>query len=169
MPETNESLPSYNRNFKTTSIKNRKLLILILQNSLPKSESNVKHQKNKAISGSTCKTLGVNLNIKCDTLHKKHNSKTYNSTKQRVFGFFCSISDPLGIIAFCLIEPKLIVQDSWRRKIGWNARLLQDLKERFAKQKSELEYLRGINVPRYCESNINETKNELHIFAVPPF
>lgn len=91
-------------------------------------------QKNKTISDSTCKTLGGNLNIKCDTLHKKHNSKTYNSTKQRVFGFFCSISDPLGIIAFCLIEPKLIVQDSWRRKIGWNARLLQDLKERFAKQ-----------------------------------
>ena len=53
--------------------------------SLPKSESNfIPKLKNKTISDSTYKTLGVNWNIKCDPLHIKYNSKTYNNTKRGV-------------------------------------------------------------------------------------
>ena len=67
------------------------------------------------------------------------NTKTYNNTKGQVLSFLCSIYDPSGLIAPCLIEPKLIVQEPWRRNIGWDARLSQDLEERFNKWKLELE------------------------------
>ena len=44
----------------------------------------------------------------------------------------------MGLVAPCLIEPKLIVQESRRGNKGWDARLPQDLQEKFVKWKLEL-------------------------------
>ena len=50
----------------------------------------------------------------------------------------CSIYDPLGFIAPCILESKLIVQEFWKRNLYWDDPLLCDLLSRFENWQIEL-------------------------------
>ena len=81
-------------------------------NQLPETE--VLHKKAVAEQHnrvSTHKALRILWNVKTDLL--------------------CSILDRLGIVSPCLIEPKLIIQELWKRKVDWDEELPSDLKYRF--------------------------------------
>ena len=78
----------------------------------------------------------------------------------------CSIYDPLGFIARCFLEPKLIVQECWKRNLVWDDPLLCDLLSRFDKWQKKLYLIKDIKVARFY--GFNELKGdtvELHIFT----
>ena len=65
----------------------------------------------------------------------------------------------------CLIEPKLIAQEAWQRKLNWDEDLPQDLSDNFDKWQTELPYIEQISIPRYYNFDISKLFTELHIFA----
>ena len=77
----------------------------------------------------------------------------------------CSIYDPLSFIAPCILEPRLIVQQFWKRNLDWDDPLPCDLLSSFEKWQKELYLRKDIKVPRFY--SFNERKGntvELHIF-----
>ena len=96
-----------------------------LVNKIPESE---KPSRNQA------KILGINWNIESDDLRLREINKSFIPTKQGVLSVLCSIFDSLGFIALCILEPKLIVQECWKRNLDWDDPLPCDLLSRFQKR-----------------------------------
>ena len=76
------------------------------------------------------RALGVMWDTENDVLFIKSTFKDLPSTKRGLLSFISSIFDPLGIVAPAVIEPKLIIQELWRRKIDWDSELPADLLDR---------------------------------------
>ena len=87
-------------------------------NQLPETEI----LNNKAIAEqsdqeSTHKALGILRNVKTDELRIKFSDKNFLNTKRGLINLLCSIFDPLGIVSPSLTEPKIIIQELWKRKV----------------------------------------------------
>ena len=93
------------------------------------------------------------------------NIKRISNTKRGLLSVLCSVFDPLGFVAPCLIEHKLIIQELWHRNIEWDQTLPADLEGRANKWINSDKYLSEIEVPRYYRINMSIKKPELHIFA----
>ena len=65
-------------------------------------------------------------------------TKSVALTKRELLSFISSIYDPVGLMAPVTLEPKLIIQDLWRRQIDWDVELPDDLKLRWTKWKQTL-------------------------------
>ena len=93
-------------------------------------------------------------------------TKNVALTKTGLLSFISSIYDPVGLITPVTLEPKLIIQDLWRRQIDWDIELPDDLKLRWTKWKQTLQYLENIEIPGwYGFTNTEFRQVQLHIFA----
>ena len=109
--------------------------------------------------------LGIIWKIKGDTLRVDLVRETFPLTKRGVLSQSCTIFDPLGILNPCILELKLIGQELWRRKIGWDSMIPKDLLDRFNKFQNGLIYLENIENNRYYGFDSSRERTELHIFA----
>ena len=91
--------------------------------------------------------------------------KTFLNTKSGLLSLLCSIFDLLGIVSPCLIEPKLIIQELWKRKVDWDDELPSDLKYRFQGWRSQLRSLPRIFINRYYGIDTHTETTELHFLA----
>ena len=73
-----------------------------LLNKIPESEK---------VSTNQAKILGINWDIESDNLTLREINKSFIPTKRGMLSALCSIYDPLGFIAPCILKPKLIVQE----------------------------------------------------------
>ena len=126
-----------------------------LLNKIPKSEK-----------GSTnhAKILGINWDIESDDLSLCEINISFIPTKRGVLSVLCSIYDPLGFIAPCILEPKLI--ECWKRNLDWEDPSLCNLLSRFEKCQKELYLIKNVKVPLLY--GFNELKGDtvqLHIFT----
>ena len=103
--------------------------------------------------------------MESDTLKLPSNIKRISNTNRGLLSVLCSVFDPLGFLAPCLIEPKLIIQELWQRNIEWDQILPADLEYRTNKWINSVKYLSKIEFSRYYRINISVKKPELHIFA----
>ena len=53
--------------------------------------------------------LGINWDIEIYNLSLREINKSFIPTKRRVLSVLCSIYDPLGFVAPCILESKLII------------------------------------------------------------
>ena len=93
------------------------------------------------------------------------NIKRISNTKRGLISALCSVFDPLGFVAPCLVEPKLIIQELWQRNIERDQTLPADLEGKADKWINSVKHLSQIEVPRYCGTNMSVKKSELHIFV----
>ena len=99
-------------------------------------------------------------------LQIKSVDKQTPTTKRGILSFITSIFDPLGILAPSILEPKLIVQELWRRKIDWDEKIPVDLEKRWLEWKSTIDNIRIIEIPRWYNIEIKgSSKLNLHVFA----
>ena len=84
------------------------------------------------------RALGIIRDPQEDMLRIKDVTKNVVLTKTELLSFTNSIYDPVGLIAPVTLEPKLIIQDLWRRQIDWHVELPDDLKLRWTKWKQTL-------------------------------
>ena len=84
------------------------------------------------------RTLGVLWDPSQDTLKIKAINKDVTETKRGILSFVSSIFDPLGIIAPVVLEPKLIIQELWRRNIDWDTPIPLDLSKKWKAWKEGL-------------------------------
>ena len=91
--------------------------------------------------------------------------KAVLNTKRELLSLLCSIFDPLGIVSPCVAEPKLIMQELWKRKVDWAEELSSGLKYRFQKWLSQLRYIPRIFINRYYGIDTHTETAELHFFC----
>ena len=95
------------------------------------------------------RALGIIWNPQRDMLRIKGVTKNVVLTKRGLLSFISSIYDPVGLIAPVTLEPKLIIQDLWRRQIDRDVQLVDDLKLRWTKWKQTLQFLEDVEILIY--------------------
>ena len=58
--------------------------------------------------------------------------------------------DPLGILASCLLEGKLILQKETILGLGWDDELSEDILKDWSKWVNVMESFAGLSIPHYC-------------------
>ncbi|XP_044727788.1 uncharacterized protein LOC123291538 [Chrysoperla carnea] len=71
-------------------------------------------------SGNMQSVLGLQWDPESDTLSFKINSVVHKCTKRNILSTIARIFDPLGIIAPVILQAKLMIQNIWILKLGWD-------------------------------------------------
>ncbi|XP_047031145.1 uncharacterized protein LOC124638261 [Helicoverpa zea] len=115
-----------------------------------------------------CKTLGLRWCNSSDELNFKTNLNinidTTQLTKRKVLSIISQVYDPLGLLAPNIIITKILIQQLWLRKIGWDEPVPSDLACSFIKLITSLQHLSEIHVPRHVTTQ-HAQQLELHIFT----
>ncbi|XP_011858966.1 PREDICTED: uncharacterized protein LOC105556478 [Vollenhovia emeryi] len=116
--------------------------------------------------GDEVKTLGHYWNPLDDVLRYKINTKSDNTriTKRTLLSLISQIYDPLGLVGPACIRAKIILQQLWRLKIGWDESLPADLHTMWVQYYSQLSSISSISIPRLIVC-ANPKKIELHGFC----
>ena len=117
-----------------------------------------KISESEKASTNQAKILGINWDIESDNRTLRAINKSFIPIKRGVLSVLCSIYDPLGFIAPCILEAKLIVQECWKRNLDWDDPLPCDLLSRFEKWQKELYLIKDVKVP--CFYGFSELKGD---------
>ncbi|XP_046748847.1 uncharacterized protein LOC124412775 [Diprion similis] len=116
--------------------------------------------------GDEVKTLGLFWNHTNDTLRYKVNTMDTKMkvTKRSVLSLISQIYDPLGLVGPACIKAKIVLQQLWRLKIGWDESLPSDLHTIWRSYYNQLSRINDISIPRVVVC-ANPVKIELHGFC----
>ena len=110
--------------------------------------------------------LGINWSIKSDTLSLKSLESCESQTKltkRIILSRVSSLFDPLGLATPLTIKGKLLIQQAWKSKIGWDQELPEDFVEAWPEIEYSLNNAGSLIFPRNIfTSDIIST---LHIFV----
>ena len=110
--------------------------------------------------------LGLLLDPQKDVLQIKAVDNDLPVSKRGILSFISSIFDPLGMITPAILEPKLIIQELWRRNVDWGDELPSELKYCWEEWKKTLQDLPSMEIPRWYDIDFtNEQGPQLHVFA----
>ncbi|XP_063893017.1 uncharacterized protein LOC126056575 [Helicoverpa armigera] len=113
-------------------------------------------------------TLGLGWDPSTDTLHFPiHSSllsKNNNPTKRSILSNLFKIFDPLGLLSPCVVQTKIILQQLWLEKLGWDDHIPEEISKAWDKFSESLSALMAIKIPRHvlCDE---PTSIELHSFC----
>ncbi|XP_050684778.1 uncharacterized protein LOC126979511 isoform X3 [Leptidea sinapis] len=111
------------------------------------------------------KTLGLNWKLFNDTFSFTINLKhTDIISKRHILSTIAQIFDPLGLVAPCIVESKIIMQQLWLAKCTWDEPVSEDIQRSWESFQNTLPLLNNIEIPRWisCDSPI---KLQLHVFT----
>ncbi|XP_055589038.1 uncharacterized protein LOC129741339 [Uranotaenia lowii] len=89
-------------------------------------------------------------------------------TKREILKVVMSIYDPLGLISAFVIHGKIIIQDVWRAKIGWDEKISPELFSRWKHWLCVLKQMEKVVIPRcyFPGYEIEYLKSlQLHVFV----
>ncbi|XP_076247806.1 uncharacterized protein LOC143187478 [Calliopsis andreniformis] len=110
------------------------------------------------------KVLGLHWSSVKDELYFKITPSTRKRiTKRSILSEISQIFDPLGLVGPVITRAKLIMQQLWQTKTGWDESLSQELCTQWTEYRKELSHLIELKIPRRALDAAN--KIELHGFA----
>jgi hypothetical protein len=120
----------------------------------------------ETIDDTTVKVLGINWNPHSDLFEFRNTEISNNTviTKRYILSYIASMYDPCGWIAPVIFTAKVILQELWLLKIGWDERIPEDLENRWKSFASQLNILSHIKIPRLVIPT-NTRQYELHGFS----
>lgn len=89
-------------------------------------------------------------------------------TKRQVLQVVMSLFDPLGIISAFLIHGKMLIQEIWRTRIGWDDALPIEIMSSWKRWIEVIRKLRSVKIPRCYFPNYDDNSYDtlqLHIFV----
>ena len=111
----------------------------------------------------TERALGVRWNIEKDAFVFSTRKKEVPATKRGILKLVSSIFDPLGFLAPFIVQAKMLLQEIWRRKRGWDDKIDEDLETSWKKWLDALDSIGGFKIPqRYV--NEDEMQNINYIY-----
>lgn len=85
-------------------------------------------------------------------------------SKRAILSDLNKIFDPLGFLSPVLIKGKIFLQQLWAMKIEWDAKLPNEIQEKWRQFYEELEQLETIRIPRKTRPEISDV-TEIHGFC----
>jgi len=88
-------------------------------------------------------------------------------TKRELLQCISSIFDPMGTISPITVEAKIIMQELWKKKFGWDEVLPDEIRDECQKLCDSLTSLDEIKIPRFVGTRSDDStpKYELHVFT----
>ena len=77
-------------------------------------------------------------------------------TKRQLLQCISSVFDPMGVVSPVTVEAKIIMQELWKRKFGWDDILPDDVRKECQKLCDSLLSLSGIKLPRFVGARNND-------------
>ncbi|XP_028968772.1 uncharacterized protein LOC114828513, partial [Galendromus occidentalis] len=84
--------------------------------------------------------------------------------KRRLLRSLASIFDPLGIVAPLTMNAKILLQSTWKTKLGWDSTLSETQTTEFNVFAETLKAAKDLSIPRLMLGS-NEVSRTLHIFC----
>ena len=117
------------------------------------------------------KVLGIKWLVHEDIFIYKVNPRIFGEfkttsgrpTKRELLSFVMSIFDPLGLIAFVTIGPKLLLRETWKQELDWDDQIPENMMGAWKQWIYELEYVDRLRFPRWYGTE--DAEIELHIFC----
>lgn len=111
-------------------------------------------------------TLGLTWNTNSDTFQYRVQLKTASPriTKRIILSVISQIFDPLGLVGPIIIQSKLLLQDLWKLKIGWDDPVPKELQSKWLNFQEQLRYISKLSVPRHAFGK-RYNKMEMHGFC----
>ena len=104
------------------------------------------------------RALGISWDPNSDMLTFKVVNKNIPETKRGILSMVSSIFDPMGLISPIIVKAKLLIQEIWRRSLGWDKKLPRDLNDQWNLWKNLVLKLPSLAVPRRINFKSTETK-----------
>ncbi|XP_069181147.1 uncharacterized protein [Procambarus clarkii] len=99
------------------------------------------------------KVLGVEWDTTADQLTiKSVEPNTTNLTMRKLLSRVSKPFNPLGLLSPILINGKLIMQECWQQKMGWDDLITPTLQEKWQGLEKDLSILESVNYPGVCHS-----------------
>jgi hypothetical protein len=87
-------------------------------------------------------------------------------TKREVLSLVMSLFDPIGFLAILTVKAKMILQATWRSKIGWDDPIPHSAYTRWQEWLTELQQIQSFSIPRCYSQNFSTSEDvQLHIFG----
>ena len=111
------------------------------------------------------KTLGLLWNPNLDEFQFAIKASLEKAqSKREVLRRLMSVFDPLGFLASFLITGKFLLQETWKKKIGRDEPLPEDLQKKWQFFQDEVQWLKNVRIPR-CYEVGSITRNASHFTA----
>ena len=112
------------------------------------------------------RTLGITWNAKTDEFVIQVNVKSRPATRRGMLSEMAQVFDPLGLIQFCILPARRILQDICTSGCDWDEPVDSPFKERWEEWTSKLEALNGYALPRCIKPcGFEPVIRELHVFS----
>ncbi|CAL8145348.1 unnamed protein product [Orchesella dallaii] len=115
---------------------------------------------------SSIKALGVQWNPIQDSFSFNNFNIEYkeNITKRALLSDLARVFDPLGFLSAVTIRAKMIMQEIWRLKIGWDELLPTSIQHQWKEYCQQLQDIRHVIIPR-CITVSSSARYEIHGFC----
>lgn len=132
---------------------------------LPKTEGNT--QPEVEIETTLCKILGLIWKPESDTLHflVTPSSTNPHPTKRIISSEIAKLFDPLGLISPILVRAKIMLQEIWCTKIGWDDPLTSELQRNLLQFRLQLQQLDQLSIPKWIGSIRTNSQVKVHGFS----
>ena len=100
---------------------------------------------------SETKLIGLRWNPATDEFHfkTKSNTQTSGCTKRSILSATAALFDPLGLITPVTSGMKLLIQECWKRELGWDEEVPDDISKIWSNINDELVNISKIKIPRH--------------------
>ncbi|OXA48910.1 uncharacterized protein LOC110854898 [Folsomia candida] len=113
--------------------------------------------------------LGLIWNKKEDSLRCKVKVPELSEklTKREILSKVQQIFDPIGFSSPTTLQPKVMLQEVWANKLGWDDELPDDIVTNYKKWYEELACLTEVRIPRWisCGADMEKKNIQLHVFC----
>ncbi|XP_021960214.1 uncharacterized protein LOC110856080 [Folsomia candida] len=113
--------------------------------------------------------LGLIWNKKEDSLRCKVKVPEISEklTKREILSKVRQIFDPIGFSSPTTLQPKVMLQEVWANKLGWDDELPDDIVTNYKKWYEELACLTEVRIPRWisCGADMEKKNIQLHVFC----
>ena len=119
-------------------------------------------------SGGVTSVLGLEWRKDEDTLSCRVpdlNLEEMKVSKRKVLSLVSQVFDPIGFLCPALLQPKIMIQDSWAVEKDWDKEWSQDETEKFLRWVGELAELKKIRIPRYAFGDSSRKGIQIHQFC----
>ncbi|XP_076284663.1 uncharacterized protein LOC143211104 [Lasioglossum baleicum] len=117
-----------------------------------------------------CSALGLTWHPQEDTLsfsfYGHHASPTPATiTKRYILSQIAKLFDPLGWLAPFLVRGKILLQNLWQLKLGWDDRLPDTAAETWTTMTTDAATLSTLRIPRWLGVDSTSSSLQLHVFV----